>query len=276
MVLSRFEESYNQETRVLQARARAKTRIALATAFIYATHSNKGNTSRASLTKAQCMSLIEAVAAYSGSFGQAGACKDAFLKTREFIFDMIDEDKSGTIELPEMPRLLLLVKCCQRLTGRPLLAHKAEIATARMRLDEAQLMLRLDLPADIKHDLEPRVRAEIAKQEVALEKAEVDMQNFLDCLQTSFKILGKVDDKDFDFVLLFFIISHFWVMAAIKVLVSSDQALWASVGFNGFYFAMLVLRLHSAHPTGGNVGVMALLNRFFKDPRGREYHLKNG
>ena len=188
---------------------------------------------------------------------------------------MIDEDKSGTIELSEMPRLLLLVKCCHRLTCRPLLAHKAEIATAQMRLDEAQLMLRMDLPADIKHVLEPRVRAEMAEQEVALEKAEVDMQNFLDCLQTSFKILGKVDDKDFDFVLLFFIISHFWVMAAIQVLVSSDQALWASIGFNGFYFVMLVLRLHSAHPTGGNVGVMALLIRFFNDPRGREYQLKN-
>ena len=277
MVLSRFEESYNKETRVLQARARAKTRIAIATAFIYATHStSKGNTSKASLTKAQCMSLIEAVEAYSGSYGQAGACKDAFLKTRQFIFDMIDEDKSGTIELPEMPRLLLLVKCCQRLTETPLLAHKAEIATARMRLDEAQLTLRLNLPADIKHDLEPRVRAEIAVQAVALEKAEVDMQNFVDCLQTSFRILGKIDDKDFDFVLIFFLICHFWVMAAFEVLVSPDFALWASVGFNAFYFVMLVLRLHSAHPTGGHVGVMAVLNRFFDDPRGREYQLKNG
>ena len=216
-----------------------------------ASSENRGSTDSfdsSGMTKAQCMALLHAMDTNldSGQF---------FLwKMREFVFTHLDQDDSGRIEFIEFERLLLLCRCCHRLSRDRLLAHKATIARADLVKADAHAMLTYKLSKEQRHLVEET----IVCHERVLARAHANIDTHLNHLNQSFRIFGCCESRWLDNISVFVDIMYFGATAM-------GATAWVGVGFNFVYCFEVIIRIHS----------MQSWALFCNDPRGREHALQN-
>ena len=268
MVLALFEASYTKNSDVLLAKRRARTRLDLASSFVLASStdpetaqtpmkgkspliaspglgaSSGSNSSidSSGITKKQCMALLQAMDNTEHS------------EMREFVFAHLDQDHSGRIEFMEFEKLIMLCRCCDKLSHDRLLAHKSTIARADLIKSDACGKLTDELVNAQRHLLDETV----ARQEMMLANAQANIDSYLQHLNQSFMIFGCCESQQLDNIAVFVDILYFGAMAL-------GASAWVGVGFNLVYCAEAIVRIHSMHS----------LVTFCNDPRGREYALQN-
>ena len=268
MILALFEASYTKNSDALLAKRRARTRLALASSFVLAS-STDPETAQTPMKGAPPLIASEGLVASSGSNSSVDSsvitktqcmallqCMDNTEHTemREFVFTHLDQDNSGTIDFMEFEKLLLLCRCCDKLSQDRLLAHKSTIARADLMRSDAYGKLTDELVNAQRHLLEKAV----TRQEMMLANAQANMDSYLKHLNQTFMIFGCCKSQQLDNIAVFADIMYFLAMAL-------GAPAWVGVGFNLVYCAEAVVRIHSMHS----------LATFCNDPRGREYALQN-
>ena len=258
MILALFEHSYTENSNALLAKRRASTRLALASSFVLAcsTDPNAGQVASSGsessigssgITKTQFLALLQAT-------DEGRKKRKRTSKIREFVFTHLDQNNSGTIEFMEFEKMMLLCRCCDKLSCDGLLAHKSTIARANMLKTDAETKLTDELFNEQRHLLEETV----ACHERMLTNTHANIDSYLNHLNQSFKIFGCFETRQLDNIANFVDILHFWAMAL-------RASAWVSLGFNLVYCFESMIRIYSMHS----------LATFCNDPRGREYALQN-
>ena len=265
MILALFEDSFTRNSDALLAKRRARTRLALSSSFVLASSTvgessmriasaglvsssdNKGSIDSfdsSGITKGQCMALLR----------EMDDDEHDWWEVREFIFKYLDQNNSGRIEFIEFEKLLLLCRCCDKLSQDRLLAHKATIARADLMKADAHAMLTYELSNKQQHLLEEAVVC----QDRMLVNAHASIDAYLNNLNQDFRIFGCCESQRLDNIALLVDVVHFGAMAL-------GATAWMSVGFNLVFCFEVIIRIHS----------MQSLALFLEDPRGREHAMQN-
>ena len=251
MILALFEASFVENSDILLAKRRAKTRLVLASSFVLATSADP----QQGLTKAQCMALLQSMERHMHGKGESTG--EQQWKIWESVFFFLDQDNSGMVEFTEFERLLLLCECCHKLSQDRMLAYKATIARADLIKADAHADLTkadYDLSCSQRKVLEETV----VRQERNSAEANQKVESYLKELNQRFRIFGCLETVQLNNIAVVIDMSHFWV-------ITLDTTVWAVVGFTFVYCFMVIIRIHS----------MQSFKLFFHDPRGREFQLQN-
>ena len=265
MILALFEDSFTRNSDALLAKRRARNRLALSSSFVLASSTvgessmriasaglvsssdNKGSPDSfdsSGITKGQCMALLR----------EMDDDEHDWWEVREFVFTYLDQNNSGRIEFIEFEKLLLLCRCCDKLSQDRLLAHKATIARADLMKADAHAMLTYELSNKQQHLLEEAVVC----QDRMLVNAHASIDAYLNNLNQDFRIFGCCESQRLDNIALLVDVVHFGAMAL-------GATAWMGVGFNLVFCFEVIIRIHS----------MQSLALFLEDPRGREHAMKN-
>ena len=285
MILALFEDSFTRNSDALLAKRRARTRLALSSSFVLASstgpdadrpstdgpftrcaseglvsssdskrsperESSTNTFDSSGMTKGQCMALVFAMDKDDGN-GQENRKHN---EMSEFVFTYLDQNNSGTIEFIEFEKLLLLCRCCDKLSQDRLLAHKATIARADLMKADAHAILTYDLSNTQQHLLEEAVVC----QDRMLVNAHASIDAYLNNLNQDFRIFGCCESQRLDNIALLVDVVHFGAMAL-------GATAWMGVGFNLVFCFEVIIRIHS----------MQSLALFLDDPRGREHAMQN-
>ena len=281
MILALFEDSYTTNSDALLVKMRARTRLALSSAFVLTRSTDPdafqasidgavshiasvgpvgssvsgSSTDSTGITKAQCIALLQAMGINERHEIINGInIEHHILSINDFVFTHLDQDNSGKIEFIEFEKLLLLCRCCDRLTKDKLLAHKTTIARADLLKADAYRKLLDELSNEQRHLLEEKV----ACQERTLTNAHSNIDVYLNHLNQSFKIFGWCETRWLNNIAFLVGVVHFWAIAL-------DGTAWVGVCFNFAYCFELTIRIHN----------MQSLVLFCNDPRGCGHALQN-
>ena len=260
MILALFEHSYIENSNALLATRRARTRLALASSFVLAcsTDPNAGQVASSGsessigslgMTKTQFLALLQAM-----DTDEEKETTERKRQIGEFVFTLLDQDNSGTIEFIEFEKLMLLWKCSDKLSHDTLLAHKSIITRADLMKTDAEGKLTDELVTEQRHLLEEI----IACHERMLANGHANIDLYLNHLNQSFKIFGYFETHQLDNIANFVDILHYGALAL-------TTSVWVSPVFILVYGFESMIRIHSMHS----------LATFFNDPRGREYAMQN-
>lgn len=133
MVLAVFDTSFAKRQESRLARKRARYRLALASSFMLLCRKQQcagdtHGTAAFSMTKAVFLELVDALA-----LGPPILCS--------FIFDLIDADGNGAVEMLEFEKLLFVCRCCNLLVADRLMCHKVVVARALHKVEESSQLL---------------------------------------------------------------------------------------------------------------------------------------
>ena len=210
------------------------------------------------MSKQQCMALLDAMDDISGEMQFSLQNPDTDVKVRDFIFTYMDENNSGTIDPIEYEKLLLLCRCCAKLSTRRMLAYKCTIARAELVQEDALALLTMAVPPHMRQSIQTSVPQLVAEQQVVLAGATDRMLAYKAQLEACHKVFGVFPMKSLDDLCVVLVVIHFWAQTL-------NSSVWWGCSFNVLYCFELVIRVHT-------LGSLALL---FKDPRGSEQVLQN-
>ena len=255
MVLALFDLSFAKRQESLQARKRARYRLALASSF------------QLLRWKQQCAGSntpAGARALTKQTFGELmGAMGFELQSLCEFAFDLIDVDRSGMIEMQEFEKLLFVCRCCKLLDHDQMLCYKVMVSKRVLEVQEVQALIAA-LPASHEFDaIRTEQLAVLAQREQQQVDAESRLSAYCSQLNDSLQIGGRVPLCRLDSIGMGLIIAHCWVMTYNPV--NHSFVLGAGSFFCVLYCAEV----------GTRIVALRGLKMFNNDPRGSAYTIQN-
>eukprot|EP00656_Telonema_subtile_P054409 TRINITY_DN8131_c0_g1_i3.p1 TRINITY_DN8131_c0_g1~~TRINITY_DN8131_c0_g1_i3.p1 ORF type:complete len:695 (-),score=193.98 TRINITY_DN8131_c0_g1_i3:300-2384(-) len=259
MVLALFDSSYEERKESQVANTRARYRLALVSSFqlLCRKQLREGSTKDINdqgpgfiLTKQSFVQLVGAL-----DINSPFICN--------FIFDLMDVNESGTIDMLEYEKLLFVCRCCNLLVRDRLLMHKVVVARAELLVGESTAFIDA-MPASAQFD-DTRRQAEESLAEHCVQRAEAQQQldEYYEEVLESLLLFGWLPMLWLDRLGMGMLLVHCWVLSFNST--EHDTVHIVSSCFNLVYCVEVALRVDAL---GGLTG-------FFADPRGGAYVVQN-